>query len=304
LLEANSETDYVLMTAARNEESYIEWPIKSVLAQTILPRKWVIVSDGSTDRTDELASCYARRHPFMEVVRLGDRDAKPDFSSKVRAIKVAHRRLQGSSYSYLGNLDADVSFGPTYFEGLISRFHMAPKLGICGGFISEKVDGSFKSRPTNTVMSVAGAVQFFRRECYERIGGHTSVRCGGEDWILEVRARMLGWVVQAFPDMEVFHHKSGRLRRGVIKERFREGVMDYAVGSHPLFEVLKCLGRMRQNPVVFGGLLRMMGFAWSSTRREQRPVSREFVKFLRKEQTGMLRSLVLPAEPMKGVDHI
>lgn len=296
------DNNYVLITAARNEEAYIQWPIRSVLAQTVLPERWVIVSDGSTDGTDEIVSSYARRHGFIELVRLTTGDAEPNFSSKVRAIKAGWQRLQSSTYSYLGNLDADVSFGATYFEDLLHHFSTNPNLGIGGGFILEEVSGSFESRPSNTVRSVAGAVQFFRRECYERIGGHPPVKWGGEDWILEVTARMLGWEVRAFNELEVRHHKSGRRTRGTIREHSREGVMDYMVGSHPLFETVKCLRRMGHRPIVFGGLLRMGGFLWSYVKREQRPVSQEFVRHLRREQIGMIRSL-LSVCGWNGVDY-
>src|SRR4030042_3941710 len=101
--------DYVLVTAALNEENYIPFPIRSVIAQTILPKKWVIVSDGSTDGTDRIVAKYAEAFEFIELVRAEEGDTGPNFASKVRAIQVGYGRLRGLTYSYIGNLDADVS---------------------------------------------------------------------------------------------------------------------------------------------------------------------------------------------------
>ena len=284
--------DYVLVTAARNEENYIDFPIRSVIAQTILPKKWVIVSDGSTDGTDGILAKYAETHKFIEVVRATEGDAEPNFSSKVRAIRAGYGRLRGLTYSYIGNLDADVSFDKRYCENVLDRFHRDPRLGIAGGFILEERNGRFESRLFNTERSVAGAIQLFRRRCYEEIGGHSAMTYGGEDTILEVTARMMGWEVRAFADLAVLHHKPSLSARGAIGERFREGIRDYLVGNHPALEPLKCFRRMRENPLVLGGFLRLCGFIWFYLKGERRPVSEEFVRFLRREQLQSLKSVL------------
>ena len=280
---------YVLVTAARNEENYIDFPIRSVIAQTILPKRWVIVSDGSTDGTDRIVAKYAEALEFIELVRVEEGDTEPNFASKVRAIQVGCGRLRGFTYGYIGNLDADVSFDKHYFETLLDRFQRNPRLGIAGGFILEERNGRFESRLFNTERSVAGAIQLFRRQCYEEVGGHSPMTYGAEDTVLEVTARMMGWEVRAFPDLEVLHHRPSLSARGAIRERFREGICDYLVGSHPALEPLKCFRRMRENPLVLGGFLRLCGFIWFCLKGERRPVSKEFVRFLRREQLQNLK---------------
>ena len=280
---------YVLMTAARNEQAFLRYPIESVLSQTILPERWVIVSDGSTDRTDEIISDYASKYDFIQAVR---RDRKEDnlrFASKVLALREAYDRVRGMSYQYIGNLDADVSFESDYYEKIISRLEANSQLGIAGGFIFECKRGRFKSRRSNSVRSVAGAIQMFRRECYEQMGGLTPIRVGGEDWIGETMARMHGWEVKAYRDCRVFHHKSSPKTRGWWREKFRLGLMDYAVGSHPLFEVMKCVRRLKESPLFLGAFYRFGGFVYGYCKQEVRPVSDEFVKYLRKEQLTRLR---------------
>ncbi len=183
---------YVLVTPARNEADFIEGTLKSVVAQTIVPEKWVIVSDGSSDATEEIVESYAKKHAYIElVVRVAGTGR--DFGSKVFAFNSGYERLGGTDYSYIGNLDADVSLEPDYFERLLQHFSERPKLGIGGGAIFEAVDGKFRARAGNRIRSVAGAVQLFRKECFQEIGGYSPIETGGIDTLAEVTARMLGW---------------------------------------------------------------------------------------------------------------
>ena len=283
---------YTLITAARNEEKFLRHPVESVLSQKILPQKWVIVSDGSTDRTDEIVKKYAAKHSFMEYLRRDVGGQKADFASKVHALRMGCKCLRGIPYEYIGNLDADISLGDDYYEKTISRFQLNPKLGIAGGCIHEFDRGSFRSRTIYNPRSVPGAIQLFRRDCFEKIGGLVPVKCGGEDWIAETMARIHGWDVESFPDVKAWHHKGGAATRGVWRERWRQGGMDYAIGSHPLFEGMKCLVRVRQKPLLLGALVRMTGFVFSCCRKEERPVPPEFIDYLRREQLHRLRSKI------------
>jgi poly-beta-1,6-N-acetyl-D-glucosamine synthase len=285
---------YVLITAARNEQRFLRHPIESVLSQTILPKRWIIVSDGSTDGTDELVSGYASKHDFIQFIRRDNRAGNLGFASKVFALMEAYEHARSMRFQYIGHLDADVSFEPDYYEKIISRLENNHELGIAGGFILERDHGVFKNRKSNSERSVAGAIQLFRRECYEQIGGLTPIRVGGEDWIAENMARMHGWSVNAFPDCRVFHHKSGTKARGLWRERFRLGLMDYTVGTHPLFEVMKCVRRFGEYPFLFGAFCRFGGFICGYCRKEKRPVSDEFIMYLRREQLARLRSQIMP----------
>ena len=278
---------YMLVTAAHNEEAFIENTIKAVMSQTLLPKRWVIVSDGSVDQTDEIVGAYAERCPFIELVRIGKNHAR-SFASKVYALNAGLERLKDSDCEFIGNLDADVSFEESYFANLLGEFERDPGLGLAGGFIYEKRRGRFSARANNSIRSVAGAVQLFRRECYESVGGILPLKYGGEDWCAEVMARMKGWRVKAIPELRVFHHKPTGAGAGVLRYWYHQGFMDYSLGSHPLFVIVKCLRRLRAKPYVGGALARLTGFAWAYYRKEERPVPREFVEYLRREQKGRL----------------
>lgn len=281
--------EYVIITPARNEEAYIERTIQSVVSQKVLPKKWVIVSDGSTDRTDKIVSGYAERHDFIQLLQKS-RDSKRNFGAQVHAINAGYKQFGDIDFQFIGNLDADVSFEPDYYERMLEKFQQNPQLGLAGGVIHEKYNGEFKSRPYNSVRSVAHAVQLFRRECYEAIGGYIPLKYGGPDWYAEVMARMKGWQVESFPELRVLHHRQTASAGGIMQGRFCEGLRAYSIGSHPLFEVLKTIRRIRANPYVIGSLVRLGGFIWGYCRREDRMVSDTFIEYIRKEQMQRLKS--------------
>jgi glycosyltransferase involved in cell wall biosynthesis len=280
---------YVLMTAVRNEENYVGKTIQAVLSQTVLPERWVIVSDGSADQTDAIVISHVREHPFMEFVR---REAPPrrSFASKAHALALSYRQLRRAEYDFIGNLDADVSFGERYYESMLVRFAENQRLGLAGGFIHEKSRGKFIGRASNSTRSVAGAIQLFRRDCFEAIGGYLPMDKGGEDWAAEVMARMKGWEVEAFPEIPVCHYKaSGVVSMEALRRKFRDGTRDQVFGSHPLFEVARCMRRIKEKPYLLGAAVRMCGFVWSACQREGRTVPEDLVKYLRHEQLQRMR---------------
>src|SRR5437899_468210 len=156
---------YVLITPVRNEEAYIERTIKAIVAQATRPKEWVIVSDGSIDRTDDIVRCYLPKYDFIQLVHRSG-DAERSFAAKVHAFRLGYRHLRTRRYEFIGNLDGDVSFDPDYHDRILAKFGNDPRLGIAGGFIYEEQGGTFLSRTFNTTRSVAGAVQLYRRECY------------------------------------------------------------------------------------------------------------------------------------------
>jgi hypothetical protein len=277
---------YVLITPARNEASYIELTIRSMVAQTFRPLKWVIVSDGSTDETDDIVTRYTAEHPWIELVRMPERRER-HFAGKVHAFNAGRARMADFDFDVIGNLDADVSFGPRHFEFLVGQFSMDPGLGVVG---APFLEGTYRYdyRFTN-VENVWGGCQLFRRECFEEIGGYVPVKGGSIDHIAVVSARMKGWKTRTFTEKVCQHHREmGTAQRGSLAAKFRTGVKDYSVGNHPVWEVFRAVYQMKERPLVFGGVALGAGYAWSMCRRIERPVSREFVVFTRQEQRQRL----------------
>jgi poly-beta-1,6-N-acetyl-D-glucosamine synthase len=283
---------YVLATAAYNEEGYIENLIRSVVAQTHPPECWTIVSDGSTDRTDEIVKDYAAKHKFVRLHRITE-DHPRNFVAQVHAINTGFAKMKPLEFEFIGNLDADVTLDPPYFKDLLAKFQQEPRLGLAGGYIFEEKNGVFESRKANSPMSVAHAIQLFRRECLEQIGGsYVPMPYGGPDWQAEVNARLHGWDVHAFTDLPVYHNRPTGAAAGLLKTCYREGLMDHSVGSHPYFELFRVARRLGQSPFLVGATVRLWAYCKASIQRSKRPVPREFIDFLRKYEMNRLKNLV------------
>jgi biofilm PGA synthesis N-glycosyltransferase PgaC len=283
---------YVIVTPARNEAAHISKTIHSVVSQTILPARWVIVSDGSTDGTDAIVEESAAQHSFIDFVRFGGYGCR-SLGSQIAAFKAGCDEVQGIPFRYIGKLDADLSFEPDYFHDLIEKFRNDPRLGIGGGSIHEEKSGVFERSFGDIERCVPGAVQFFRKECFDEVGGLLELKHGGADTIAEVMARMKGWRCQSFPELPVRHHRpQGTAGRGPLLALVHAGVKNHAMGYHPVYQFAKCLARARMQPVVLSGILIGVGYALGALRREDRGIPNDVVTSLRKEQIGRLRAML------------
>jgi glycosyltransferase involved in cell wall biosynthesis len=278
---------YVLITPARNEAQYIELTIRSVVAQTLRPVKWVIVSDGSTDGTDEIVAEYLRDHPWMELVRMPEHPER-HFAAKVQAFNAGRFKLVGVPYDIIGNLDADVSFEKDYFEFLMSKFAQESELGVAGTAFSED-SLQYDYRFTN-IEHVSGQIQLFRVECFDAIGGYQPRKLGGIDWVAVTTARMKGWRTRTFTEKLFVHHRqmSSAMYSGLAVS-FLGGRKDYLLGNHPVWELFRCIYQTTRPPFLVGGGLRFAGFIWAMFRRMDREMLTELIRFSRQEQLRRLR---------------
>ena len=279
---------YVLITPARNEEDHIEKTLESVVKQTVLPKKWVIVSDGSTDDTDEIVKKYESKYSFIKFLRTADNNGR-NFGSKVDAFNFGYQNLGDTDYDFIGNLDGDMGFSPDYYEKILQKFNLNPKLGIGGGVRLDYKDGKFIN-VVSARNSVAGAFQLFRKECFEQIGGYRALRYGGIDAVAETMSRMYGWEVRSFEDIKLYHFKpTGSAHKNLIRQKLRVGIKFYLIGYHPIFVFSRFCSRWKQKPYVIGSVIAIGGYVWAIVRRYKRPVPKEFVKYLRSEQTGRMK---------------
>ena len=281
---------YVLVTPARNEECFIENTIKSVLSQTVKPLRWVIVSDGSSDRTDEIVSRFAINHPWIELVRTPERTER-HFAGKVCAFNMGYARLKDLKYDIIGNLDADISFGPDYFSFLVGKFAKYPNLGVGGTPFREGTD-QYNLRYTST-NHVSGACQLFRRECFEAIGGYTPLKRGGIDLLAVLSARMMGWKTQSFTEKTCQHNKQTQIgKKNGLKTLWRAGYHDYLMGSHIVWHAMRSAYHMAKPPYVVGGTALLGGYLWAVLTKPKLYVSDELKSFRKEEQMQRIRSLI------------
>jgi len=277
------------VTPARNEARFIESTIQSVVAQTSRPLRWVIVSDGSTDGTDEIVSRYAGAHDWIELLRMPERKER-HFAGKAYAFRAGKGRTDDLSYDVIASLDADITFDSEYFSFLLGKLAADAALGVVGTPYEEKSGEIFDYRFTS-LDHVSGACQVFRRECYEAIGGYIPVKRGTIDCIAVISARMKGWKTRTFTEKVSQHHRiTGTAQASPAKANFNTGVMDYVMGNHPLWQLFRAAYQITKKPYIFRGLALETGYLWSFLRRVERPVTHEFVKFHRREQMARLKS--------------
>lgn len=280
---------YVIVTPARNEERYIRLTLESMIGQSHPPQRWVIVSDGSTDRTDEIVTEYSSRIEWIELLRLPVVGART-FAAKVNAFNAGHERVRHLPFDIIGNLDADISFGPDYFAFLLQKFSENPRLGVAGTpFVEEGITYNYRY---SNIEHVSGACQLFRRECFSDIGGYLPIEGGGVDWAAVTTARMKGWHTRTFLERTCAHHRL--MGTGASKVRlvafFKHGQREYAFGGHPVWQLLRTAYQMTRRPYVIGGAALLAGYAWAFATRRERPVSEELVQFNRSEQMARLRA--------------
>lgn len=285
-------TKYVLITPVRNEESNIQRTIESLLAQTLRPVKWIIVDDASTDCTAEIVHSYLSGYPFISLVKretLGERN----FGSKVAAFNVGLKCLIDTEYSFIGNLDGDIILAPDYYENILAEFGKDPKLGIAGGNVHTKIGERFVSYD-HTDDSVAGAIQLFRKECFEQIGGYTPLEHGGIDAAAEILARMHGWAVRKVPHNIVYEHRrTGSARKlGFVTRYKEEGEKFHSLGYSTLFYCFRCAYRLKNRPFFIGSMLSLIGFMSAKLRGSLPSLPPQAVSYLRSEQMEKLKQLL------------
>jgi glycosyltransferase involved in cell wall biosynthesis len=299
--QCHSLPSYVLITPARNEEAFIAQTIESVIHQTVLPLRWVIVDDASTDRTPEIVTNYVVRHPWIELVQMPKRRDR-SFAAKVQAFNAGYDRVKTLDHEIVGNLDADVSFDSDYLKFLLNKFREDRNLGV-GGTVFQEDGYSSERQSFEGHNHVAGGCQLFRRQCFVEIGGFIPNEAGGVDWMAVTTARMMGWKTKSFRGKSFFHYRHlGTAGRGFLAAMFSYGEKDYYLGGHPVWELFRVAYRMTKRPYLFGGLALGLGYAWAMLRRMKRPVSKQLLTFHRKEQMRKLRAILKSVLTFKAVD--
>ena len=281
---------YILITPARNEADYIELTLKSVVAQTVKPLKWIIVNDGSTDNTGEIVSRYAAAYPWIDLVEMPKRTER-HFGGKAEAVNSGHKRVSELQFDVIGNLDSDVSFEPDYFEFLMNRFDENPNLGVAGTAFREG-NLSYNYEMVG-IEHVSGMCQMFRRECFEAIGGYTAIKSGGIDLIAVLSARAKGWETRTFLEKTFIHHRTqgGALHSG-LRARWYRGRKDYFLGNHPVWEFFRSIYQMQYKPYIIGGLLAFAAYVWYSLRGVKRTIPKELMVLRQTDQLRRLKTIL------------
>lgn len=270
----------LIITPAKDEAEYIERTIASLESQTIRPAKWVIVNDGSSDETGQLADEAAAKHDWIRVIH-----RKPGTKRRVGPgvieafyVGLSHQRL--GDYDFICKMDADIEFAPDYFARLLSQFQRNPRLGTVSGKCWVPVEGRLVLERTGDQFS-HGVAKLYRRECFQEIGGF--VREVMWDGIDCHTCRMLGWKAKSDPDpaLRIVHLRlMGSSHRSVFHGRRRWGRGQYFMGTHPVYLLGIAGYRMLERPFVVGGLSILIGYFDAMVRRTPRYSNQLFRRFL------------------------
>lgn len=275
---------YIIITPVRNEEKYIEKTILSMINQSIHPLLWVLVNDLSTDNTENILLKYEKQYRFIKLIQNKGYKSR-SLGSQISAFNMGYSYAKNIDFQYIGKLDADVSIPRNYYELVINKLRIEPKLGIAGGTIYEMHKGRFKSRNGNRTDSVPGAIQLFRKQCFHDIGGFIENKYGGYDSVAEEMARMKGWQVRSYEQIIARHYrKTGMAEKGIIKAKIFQGFKDYSIGYIPMYEILKCIKRVKEKPIIIGSFFRFVGYFWLMIKRENIAISAHVLKYIRDSQ--------------------
>lgn len=280
-----STIKYLIITPARDEEAHLQKTIESILAQTLRPVEWLIVNDGSTDRTGEIIDEYSARYPWIRAIHRTNRGFRKAGGGVVDAFNDGYRQVTCTEWDYIVKLDGDLSFEPDYFEKSFNHFANEPRLGVGGGVMCYIENGK-KSFEVNPAFHVRGATKIYRRACWDAIGGFWPAP--GWDTMDEVKASMLGWTTRSFPELHLLHHRYTGAADGTWANLVKNGRANYVCGYHPAFMLLKCLRRLSFKPYLVGSVALLYGFLTGYTQRIPQVDEPETIKYLRKQQLARL----------------
>jgi glycosyltransferase involved in cell wall biosynthesis len=280
---------YVVITPVRNEAEFIERTIQSMIAQSAKPTEWIIVNDGSTDKTAEIVAKYTAEQPWIRLVNRADRGIRQRGKGVIEAFYDGFNRLASHDYDIIVKLDGDLSFDPTYFEALLGEFASNPQLGIAGGGVYERLKGE------NWVLDasrdhVRGPTKLYRRTCFEAIGG--LVASLGWDGVDEWKALMLGWEVRSFLKLKVFHYRYTGAATGGLKNRVELGYGAHYMGYHPFFIIARGIRHMFRRPYLIGGMTMITAYLLAWVRSQERLPDTSVIQYVRRTQLRQLLGLL------------
>jgi glycosyltransferase involved in cell wall biosynthesis len=258
-----------------------------MVSQSVRPQEWIIVNDGSTDKTGEIIQEASKEHPWIQAIHRPNRGHRKAGGGVMEAFYTGFDALKSKDWEFLAKLDGDLSFAENYFEECWAQFATEPELGIGGGVICVDEDGKWVVEAWgDPQFHVRGATKIYRRACWEAIGG--LVRETGWDTVDEVKANMLGWKTRTFRDLPLKHFRPTGKADGTWANWFKNGRANYVMGYHPLFMLAKCAKRLFRKPYGLGSLALWSGFVTGYTSGANQVGDKAVIRYLRGQQMQAL----------------
>jgi poly-beta-1,6-N-acetyl-D-glucosamine synthase len=279
---------YCLITPCRDEAKFARRTLDSIANQNVPPALWVIVDDGSRDETPQILEEYAKKRPYIRIIRRPDRGDRKLGGGVIEAFDEGYKSINPDEFDYICKLDLDLDIPPVYFEEMMKRMEANPRIGTCSGKPYMDFNGKLVSEKCGDENSV-GMIKFYRTSCFKQIGGF--VRELMWDGIDCHRCRMLGWIAVSWDDPAIrFTHlrPMGTSHKNWWTGRVRHGFGQYFMGTGPVYMLASCTFRALHPPILLGSAAMMWGYLRSALCRNERYADAAFRKFLRRYQWACL----------------
>lgn len=284
----SNSINFVIISPVRDEEANLSRTIESVISQSVRPREWIIVDDGSSDGTAGIADGYARQNDWITVCHRDNRGFRKAGRGVMEAFNDGYRLLRSKDWEFIVKLDGDLSFESDYFMSCFQAFEKDSRLGIAGGMIYNVINGRAQ-KEICPAFHVRGATKIYRRACWDAIGCLLSAP--GWDTMDEVKAQMMGWSTRTLPDVKVLHHRPTGTNDGMWGAGFKNGRANYICGYHPIFMLLKCFRRIGMKPYLIQASALLWGYISGYLSRIPRADDPAAIRYLRRQQLSRLFGL-------------
>jgi len=268
---------YVIITPAKDEEKYIEYTLKSVCRQTLLPKQWIIVNDGSTDGTIKIVKKYIKKYSWITLINNETiTEVRSEGGKIIRAFYKGFNSIVDHDYEFIIKLDADLTLPENYFEKVANAFRANPRLGICGGRLFVEKYNKYIAR-NGFDNYVPGAFKSYSKACFNDIGGIMPVL--GWDGLDLLTAMYKGWDVEVLP-LKVITHRPTHSDYNRAKLNFMLGQAAWKMGSSFILIIIRTLVRLKQRPFILAGLSYFMGYLHSLFGNDQKYVNKDLEKYI------------------------
>ena len=269
--------NYYIVIPAHNEEKFIALTLESLVHQSILPKKVVIVNDNSTDNTAEIVVAFAEKHPWISLINKTSEAIHLPGSKVIQAFQKGLEALD-DNYDFIVKADADLIFPKNYFETIISHFKADAKIGMAGGFAYIEKNGDWILENLTDKDHIRGAFKAYRKECFQQIGGLKPAM--GWDTVDELLSKFYHWKVITDASLKVKHLKPTGANYNKTA-RYKQGEAFYTLGYGFLITAIASakLAMMKKKPSLFIDYIN--GFWKAKSAKKPLLVNDEQAKFIR-----------------------
>ncbi|CAH0334757.1 hypothetical protein FVB9288_00363 [Flavobacterium sp. CECT 9288] len=268
---------YYIVIPSHNEEALISLTLQSLVEQTVLPAKIVVVNDNSTDNTADVVNSFISKHPFISLVNKTSDAVHLPGSKVIQAFQTGFNTLD-ENYDLIVKIDADLIFPANYFETIIKHFQSDERIGMAGGFCYIEKNGEWILENLTDKDHIRGALKAYRKETFQQIGGLKPAM--GWDTVDELLCKFYNWEVVTDESLPVKHLKPTGANYNQ-KARYKQGEAFYTLGYGFVITAIASikLAMMKKKPLLF--IDYMNGFWKAKKSKTPLLVTAEQAKFIR-----------------------